>query len=297
VAAAQPDISVVIGAQNAQHTIVECIRQVLGTAAGPRAEVIVADGSTDGTADLVSRHFPGVVLIRGRSQQLVPQLWGLGIQRASAPLVAIINAQCIPADDWLASIARLAAEHPDMAGVGGPIEAPEHDGAAIDWAVYFTRYSAYMPPITAGPAAEIPGDNAVYRKAMLDRYWVDRDQGFWETLFHRQLHSAGERLYMSPDMRVRLGRTGGAGQFARARFRHGQHYGATRPVSSLPMRILRVVAAPVLMPLLQARIGRRVMRQRRDLLRSYLWALPWSTAFLSSWSCGEVSGYLAPART
>lgn len=295
-AAAQPDISVIIGAQNAQHTIVECIRQALGTSAGPRAEVIVADGSTDRTADLVSQHFPGVVLIRGRSDQLVPHLWGLGIQQASAPLVAIINAQCIPADDWLVSIARLAAEHADIAGIGGPIEAPEH-GSAIDWAVYFTRYSAYMPPVAVGPAAEIPGDNAVYRKAMLDRYWVDRDQGFWETLFHRQLHLAGERLYMSPDMRVRLGRAGEARQFAHARFRHGRHYGATRPASSLPMRIARVLAAPVLMPLLQARIGQRVMRQRRDLMRPYLLALPWSTAFLSAWSCGEVSGYLAGARS
>jgi hypothetical protein len=296
VATAQPDISVVIGAQNARHTIVECIRQSLEAPSGPRVEVIVADGSTDGTADLVSRHFPEVALIRGSSDQLVPHLWGLAIQQASAPLVAIINAQCIPADDWLASIARLAAEHADIAGIGGPIDAPEY-GSAIDWAIYFTRYSAYMPPVTAGPAAEIPGDNAVYRKAMLDRYWLDRDQGFWETLFHRQLHSAGERLYMSPDMRVRLGRSGGARQFARARFRHGRHYGATRPASSAPMRIARVLAAPVLMPLLQARIGRRVMRQRRDLMRAYLLALPWSTAFLSSWACGEINGYLAGRRS
>ncbi|WP_218081772.1 glycosyltransferase family protein [Anthocerotibacter panamensis] len=224
----------------------------------------------------------------------MPQLWGLGIQQSQAGLVALTTGHCVPTPGWVEGILAWGRSEPLYAGRGGPIAGPE-GRAARDWAVYFTRYSAFMPQAGQGRAArEIPGDNAVYRRADLERFWLDRQEGFWETLFHERLRQAGRGLYFAPEMQVRLGETAGAGDFWRARFRHGAHYGSTRPGTSWGGRILRIVAAPLLLPFLIARIGGRVVRQRPDWLGKFCWALPWLVIFLGAWSLGELKGYWYP---
>jgi hypothetical protein len=60
------------------------------------------------------------------------------------------------------------------------------------------------------------------------------------------------------------------------------------------MRIARIFAAPVLMPYLVLRIGRRVVNHRPDWLGHYLTAVPWLMFFMIGWSLGEISGYLNP---
>jgi glycosyltransferase involved in cell wall biosynthesis len=287
----QPDISVVIGAQNACNTITLCLQSLLRQAHQHLVEIIVVDGSTDGTADLVTAQFPQVVLIHSPNQWLVPQLWGAGIQRAKAPIVAITTAHCIPAENWITNILNTANTQLQFAGYGGGI-LPPSNGAPKDWAVYFSRYSAFMPPIVEGTTAEIAGDNAAYRKAALDKYWKQPEHGFWETLFHHELRQHGGNLYLSSTIEVELGNNNHSWYFFQARFRHGYHYGSTRPETSRVGRLIRIVAAPALMPFLVLRIGLRVAKQRPDWMLIYILALPWLATFLSAWALGEVRGYL-----
>lgn len=288
-----PDISIVIGAQNACNTITLCLQALLQQVQTYLVEIIVVDGSTDCTADLVSAQFSQVILIRSPDQRLVPQLWGIGIQRARAPIVAITTAHCIPSEHWITSILNAVNTQPQYAGYGGAI-LPPGNGSPKDWAVYFSRYSAFMPPIAPGTAAEIAGDNAAYRKTALDQCWKQPEQGFWETLFHHELRQQSEMLYLSSTIEVRLGNRNHFWHFFQARLRHGYHYGSTRPETSGLGRLVRIVAAPVLMPFLVLRIGLRVAKQRPDWIPIYVLALPWLVMFLSAWSIGEVRGYLRP---
>lgn len=292
---AHPDLSVVIGARQARRTIADCLRAITAQARDLRVEIIVADASTDGTAEIVARQFPQVILVRGTAGALVPRLWGLAIAGARAPLIAVTTAQCIPAEDWLAAILREAAAHPECAGFGGPIDAP-CGSAALDWALYFARYAAFMPPVGGGRSREIAGDNAAYRRAALEWAWTERGRGFWETLVHHHLRARGEPLYLSPAVRVRAGPAGDAWDVARARFLHGRHFGSTRPATSTAGRVVRALTAPALPPLLLFRIGRRVADHRPDWWCHYLRALPWLFLLLGAWSAGEVGGYLSPRR-
>ncbi|MGH9548739.1 MAG: hypothetical protein ACRD3W_05155 [Terriglobales bacterium] len=139
---------------------------------------------------------------------------------------------------------------------------------------------------------DVPGDNAAYRKDALDRCWQNRDNGFWETLFHHELRNNGEQLYMIPDVQVRLGHTDNAWDYFNVRYQHGFHYGSTRPGTRGVTRILRVLAAPALLPYLVLRIGRRVAQRRPDWLLQYAIALPWLLFFTLGWSLGETAGYL-----
>lgn len=284
-------ISVVIGSQNARHTICDCLGTIKRQLEGKEAEIVVADSSTDGTAELIEKDFPEVTLIKAASDSLVPHLWGIGMDRATGPIVAITTGHCIPEPQWIENILQAAQSHAQFDGFGGPIGAPI-TGSAKDWAIYFSRFSAFMPPVTNGPTKDIPGDNAAYRKDALDRCWADREKGFWETLFHDALRADGKQLYMSEDVEVRLGNGGKALDYFGIRFKHGFHYGSTRPNNKGLIRIVRICAAPVLMPYLVLRMGKRIGQRKPEWLSRYILCLPWLVFFTTAWSLGEISGYL-----
>ena len=96
---------------------------------------------------------------------LVPRLWSEGISRATGQAVALTTTQFVPDDRWLD---RLNAVDLDRwAGVGGPID-NDPQASALNWAIFFLRYSAFAPPLPAGETGEIAADNAVYdREAIL----------------------------------------------------------------------------------------------------------------------------------
>jgi|688.fasta_scaffold298663_2 hypothetical protein len=288
-------ISIVVASQNARTSIAECLHEVLAQARELDAEVLVADASTDGTDAIIREQFPTVRLLKGDAKtDLIPQLWGLGMSNAVAPIVAITNAQCIPEPDWLLSIKKLF-DSTDACGVGGPIH-PPIKGSALDWAIYFSRFTAFMPPVQNGAIRELPGDNVAYTKIGLDEFWKNRDTGFWETLFHHELREHNQSLYMSSEVRVHLAHTEGAEDFWGVRMKHGRHYGSTRPNTSEAARVMRILSAPILVPYLVGRMGVRVLSKRKDFLLPYLKALPWLVVFTIAWSIGEIQGYLAPVH-
>ncbi len=297
--ATPPDISVVIGSQNTRQSVAPCLQSLLAQSEKLNVEIIVADASTDGSADLIAGEFPQVKLIRNAPDALVPHLWQQGIDAAQAPIIAITIAQCIPAPDWLAQI--LAALRNGAAAVGGPLSGPEgdheggpHGGSNLDWALYFSRYSNWMPPGTAGPIHDLAGDNAAYKRAALDLCQAEMQGGFWETLVHARLLAEGEQLLWSPYMVVTFGPADTLAATMKVRLRHGRHYGSTRSGNTWFNRLLRVAASPLLVPLLLTRIFRRV-RQRRPDWMPYFWrALPALLLILISWSIGEMSGYAWP---
>ncbi len=282
----------VVGSQDADLPLLACLESLVPQAEPLGAEVLVAGSLGDETRRVIERRFPRVHVLAAGPDLLVPELWELGLRWAAAPIVALTTAQCRPAADWLTSAAQALEDAPEASAVGGPIEPPQ-GGSAADWAVYFARYAAYMPPVPDGPVAEIPGDNAVYRKKDLDLYWQEGSGGFWETLVHRRMRSAGRSLRMSPTMGVCLVPGQRPGPFVRARFRHGRHFAATRPGDPRWRRFLRLFLSPLLPGLLLARVGRRVVSHRPDWSPRYLAALPWLAIFFASWSLGEAAGYIS----
>jgi hypothetical protein len=284
-----PAISVVVATRHGGPAVTDSLR-CLSEQAGPMAAEIILVDATGGA--IASQMSAGVRHIVADVGLLVPELWSVGVRAASAPIVALTIGQCVPTDGWLSSILRTAAEHGSAAGFGGSVDAP-HAGRARDWGMYFSRYSAYMPPLTDGPIAELAGDNAAYRLEAL-RLSPSAFSGFWENLVHEELRAQGRTLRLAGGMRVQFGSCPGVRAFCRERYQHGRYFGATRPGLTPSGRALRALTAPALAPFLLARIGMRVVRLRRDWLPQFVRALPWLAAFIASWSAGEAAGYLRP---
>jgi glycosyltransferase involved in cell wall biosynthesis len=122
-----PFVSIIMSTYNRGVLLEEAIRSVLsqGAAITPTFELIVVDNnSTDDTRDIIVNRF-----VRGdaRIRYLFEPQQGLsfarnaGIRAARAALIAFVDDDVRAQPDWVASIVRAFAEHPEVDMVGGRI--------------------------------------------------------------------------------------------------------------------------------------------------------------------------------
>ena len=289
--AERPKLSVVVASRNARASIEECLAALLGQRQ-VGVQIVVVDNSTDGTTEIIKERFPGIHLIATPPSALIPELWEAGIRQSTADIVAITTAHCVPRKDWISEVLR-AHEGPAPA-VGGAIENDESAGV-VDWAVFFCRYSHFMPPLRKGFASEIPGDNASYKRVHLDRYQHVWRNGFWEPAVHAELKRAGLQLLLVPSIVVSHRRSFGLGGFLRQRFQHGLRFGAWRAAGlSRPQRALYLGVSWGIPLVLLARIVLRVLRKGRHRSKLFV-SLPILVPFLLAWALGEAIGCLRGA--
>jgi hypothetical protein len=255
-----------------------------------RAEVVVCGAQT--IPDSLSRRFGWAEFIT-RPDATVPVLWREGIDRSCGEIVALTISSMQAAPDW---IATMRAHHTRHDALAGAIE-PGERLRLSDWAEYFCRYSHDMLPFAAHECPDLPGDNASYKRALLEQTRDLYRDGFWEPVVHRRLVAHGVRLWHLPDVVVRQGRSAGARAFARQRLVHGRAHGRQRGERFGRARnLLGVLGAPLVPPLLALRVLRGVARRGRLRTRA-LASLPLMTVFNVVWALGEARGHLDALRT
>lgn len=223
---------------------------------------------------------------------LVPHHWRDGIDAAQGEIVALTISPMIPASDWIASIRRELEAHD---AVGGAID-PGTGLRPSDWAEYFCRYSPDMRPFEARRNPDLPGDNAAFRRSVLESVHDFTRDGFWEPVACRELDRRGVILWHTPEIVVFQGRSAGFAAFCRQRSAHGRLYGQQRGVHfSRPRNAVGVLAAPVVPLLMTARVVRRVFAKRRHRLRSLV-VLPWILCFDVVWAVAEARGHVDVLR-
>jgi hypothetical protein len=109
---------------------------------------------------------------------------------------------------------------------------------------------------------------------------------------NRRLRDEGVRLWHSPRLVVRMGRSAGAWAFTRQRFVHGREYGRERGGRFGRVQcVVRAVAAPAVVLVLTLRAVGEVRRKGR--VRRLLPALPLVMWFNGAWAAGEAAGHLS----
>jgi O-antigen biosynthesis protein len=159
-----PRVSVVVCTYNGGRTLEQCLRS-LEQLDYPDYEVIVVDdGSTDDTPEIISR-FPGIRAVKQPNRGLSVAR-NVGLEMASGKIVAYTDSDCFADPDWLTLlVAQL--ERSGAAAVGGPNLTPE-DG----WLAACVAASPGQPThvLESDQVAEhIPGCNmAIRREALLE---------------------------------------------------------------------------------------------------------------------------------
>ena len=222
--------------------------------------------------------------VEGPDGALVPELWGAGLRAARGPAVAFTTTRFRVAEGW--GRALLDALEEGAAGAGGPIRLGAGAGLRTR-AVHLLRYADFAPGRDEGPVEEIPGDNAAYRRAELDRAGGSGEEGFWDVEVHRRLRSEGGDLVWVPQAEAEMVDSGALPAFLLQRFRHGRRYGRYR-ARELESSVWRSLAAAPLVPAVLA--VRALRRQGPRTLAASLPAVPHLLVMAAAWAAGEARG-------
>jgi glycosyltransferase involved in cell wall biosynthesis len=293
-----PDValSVVIGAHNAAKVIEECMAALEAQDGRGEAEIILADCSTDGTADIVRRHFPDVRVESASTPLSIPVLRARGIAKARGSIVAIIDPFTIVNPGWMRAVRRAHDErrHPV---IGGSVDLHEASRTFTDWAIYINEYGMFMPPITAGETWILPGSNISYKRAVLFDAERPRFEEFWKTFANQDLEAGGPALWLEPTMATRLRKPLTFFDYLSTRPLHGRCFGGMRSVNRpWRERLFRAGTCPLIPFVLVARWGRVYVAKGHD-LDKWLLTLPHQLLFFTAWAAGECWGYLrGPGR-
>ena len=116
---ADPTVSCVVVTYNALPWIEPCLESVRDV-----RTVVVDNGSTDGTPEVVRGSFPLVTLLEGENRGLAAG-WNRGLERSDGDYVLILNADAWLVGDALDRLVEFAEGQPDVAVVGPRLLNPD----------------------------------------------------------------------------------------------------------------------------------------------------------------------------
>jgi hypothetical protein len=288
------ELSIVVAVPEGGPILGSCLMALEAQISGIAAEILVIDGTKSGTAASWTPDSGSLRILHLPAQPEVPTLWQAGIDASQGRIIALLVDSCIPGRDWVQQILR--AHQADCAVIGGAIDLAPTLGT-VDSAIYFCRYSRYMPPFVAAFLDDLPGNNCSYKRSALTGLQDELAGGFWETFVHRKMRDRGDRLLCLPEILVHYVGPASGGSFLRVRFHHGCRFAARRAKElNRWQRILRALAFPVVPFVMLLRIATRVWGKRRHRAR-FLSCVPLLLIFLTAWSTGECVGYIrGPSR-
>lgn len=283
-----PSLSVVIGSRNAEGSLDACLAS-LQTQVDDTVQVIVAEASTDGTAELVTGRYPWATLVQCATETGIGRVRAAGLRVAEGDVIAFTDPFCRVAPNWVATLRR--QEWQRYAAVGGVV-VPAPRAHATDWAAFLNEYAPHLTPQPAGEATILTGNNVGFRRSALEHAGLLTESEFWKTFALWRLAERGERFWVDPELVVQHAKSTPGLDFLIGRYLHGRCFGATR-VAGQPLRsrLARALTCPALPLVFTSRLVRSV--NSNATYRRVLWrSLPINLIFHTAWAVGELDGYL-----
>jgi hypothetical protein len=128
------------------------------------------------------------------------ELKNAGVQAASAPLVALVDADCIPRRDWLRRLVIALREHPQAAVISGKTV---YAGKGLQERVLGLLTRAYLDPGRFGKTAFISNSSAGFRREVCLAYPLPSGAGaFASRLQSEAMRRDGRLLLFDPGLQV-----------------------------------------------------------------------------------------------
>jgi GT2 family glycosyltransferase len=217
--------SVVVPTLNGAHFLEPCLTALTEQTLPPSQVVVVDNGSTDDSVDLVRRRFPEVRLLTFVENRGFAAAMNAGIAEATAPYVAFLNNDAVAEPTWLEELAACLARHPAGAAATSKLLLADESGRLDGAGDGLTR--SFLPYVRGhgepddgrfGDEVEVfsaSGAAALWRASVLRElggfderffaYYEDVDLSFRARLL-------GYEIWYAPASVVRHTRGGTAGQ-------------------------------------------------------------------------------------
>ena len=147
---------------NGASTIARTVECLLRQSYSPDEIIVVNDGSTDQTAEVL-RTFGQKIVVIAKPNGGPASARNMGIKRATAKLIAFTDSDCLPDRNWLAHLVA-GFDEDSIAGVGGRIES-----AGTEMIGQYIDFVGFLNP-QSDPQGEIPyliTANACFKREVL----------------------------------------------------------------------------------------------------------------------------------
>ncbi|MCX7001034.1 MAG: glycosyltransferase [Candidatus Sumerlaeota bacterium] len=241
-----PLISIIIPAYNCEETIVRCVASILHLTWGNKEIIIIDDGSTDATPDILKGYGGDIRIIRTPNAG-PSRARNIGVREATGEFIAFTDSDCIVAEDWLDELFKGFVSE-KTAGVGGDQQSPADDTP------FGKNIHAFMKSV--GFVADYlkiqdrlirtrhnPTCNVMYRREVLLEAGLF-DEALWpgeDVDIDLKITRLGYELYYNPGAVVWHYRAKDAGAFSRMMRRYGwaqaylvRKYGLFRLIHYVP---------------------------------------------------------------
>ncbi len=266
-----------------------------GIAAADRKaeEIIVVTRHPDSEQQKLRDRYPGVLLVSAPQDTTITRLRSIGIKRSTGTVVIVTEDHCVPSKEWLHTVERRMGEGFDM--VCGPVE-NAWDKRLRDSAAFLTEYAFAIRPEgevqQSSESGPFPGNNAAYRREILEGLCDKLDDDLWESFYLDELRAQGKKLIYDPQMLLFHRRPFDFAYFNSQRYHFCRSFAEMRRKSlSWPGRLKYGVGSAILPPLLWLR-GLQTLRRKRRLVGRYFICTPLIAFYLCSGAFGEMMGYL-----
>jgi GT2 family glycosyltransferase len=120
------DLTVIIPSYNTRNLLRNCLDSIYRHTDGITFEIICVDGnSPDGSADMVARRFPDVILIRNTMNESYAKSANQGIRRSRGRYVCLLDSDTLMIQNALEPLVRFMDEHPEAAVCGPKLLNPD----------------------------------------------------------------------------------------------------------------------------------------------------------------------------
>ncbi|MCA9550230.1 MAG: glycosyltransferase [Myxococcales bacterium] len=283
------ELSVVVPVVNTLNDALDALAALERERASVALEALVINRRGPHVGGALARTYPWVRRIDVDRHTTIPEMRQIGIESALGDAVGVIEDHVVVSPGWARRMLDKLAEGHDV--VGGAIDNAATE-TLLDWACFLCEYSHCIPPLPEGASDWVPGNNVVYRRAVLEAQSEALAAGRWEDHLHAALKAAGVELFMEPGIVVGHKKHYTLMEYLTQRYLYARSFaGARVEGASAVKRLAYGVGALGLPPVLMARTVSRLWKKKRhtqELVRS----LPLISLFMTSWGLGEVVGSL-----
>jgi hypothetical protein len=291
--ASSPALSVVVASVNGWDLLEPTLRSIDSLPERPEMQVIVVDRTGGSTREKLRAHQPRVELVEVSEPLSIPRLRYLGVCRASAPIVAIVEDHGEVNPGWAQAI--LQAHQGPWGAVGGPVE--NGRSGFVNWAAFLCEYTPYMGPLSEGPSNDLPGNNVAYKRDHLLKHARVLESGKWESWINDRLRADGVPTGTTNQMVVRHIKPFRLGEFLVQRFHFSRSFAAMRRSEQSPaQRLVYAFGCVALPPVLLLRIARAVLGKKRH-RSAFIASIPLLLLMLTAGAVGEMVGYFSGPGT
>ena len=255
-------------------------------------EIIVVTRHGENEQNDFRQKYQDIKLIAAPPETAITRLRSIGIRRSVGSVVVVTEDHCVPSEKWLATVERRIGEGFDV--VGGAVENAWGERLR-DWAAFLTEYAFAIRSRDAktddGEHGSIPGNNAAYRRELIDGLCETLDADLWESFYYDDLRREGKRLTHDSEMLLYHRRPFDFFYFIGQRFHFCRSYAEMRSQSLNGFgRIKYGLGSAILPPLLWLR-GLQTLVKKQRMVGRYILCSPLMAFYLCAGAFGEMIGY------